>query len=106
MKSAPLLQHLVPRFASELAAQLEQLGEAALAEQVGALRVLDHERSGVAVYMYTAPRPGGPWGPTLRNVELGVRRGMVILDVVDGRIAGVEVLGRGDIRARLRELEE
>jgi hypothetical protein len=36
-------------------------------------------------------------------VVVDVKKGMVILDVVDGRIACVEVLHRGDVRRELAE---
>ena len=104
MKSAPLLLDVVPQFAAELVTELERRGEAALSQQVGTLRVLDHDRCAEAVSIYTAPRPEGAYGPTLRIVQLDVRKGMVVLDIVAGQIACIEVLGRGDVRARLRDV--
>lgn len=52
---------------------------------------------------YTDRRPDGAYGPGHRNVVVDVKKGMVILDVVDGRIACVEVLHRGDVRRELAE---
>ncbi len=44
---------------------------------------------------YTAPKPDGAYGPGHRNVLLDPPwSGMLILDVVDGLIAYVEVLDR------------
>jgi hypothetical protein len=106
MKSMPLLRDVTPELAAELVTQLERQSEAAPARQVGTLRVLDHAASGKAVAIYTAPAPDAAYGPTHRNVHFDVRKGMVILDVVGERIACVEVLGRGDVRARLRGPED
>src|SRR5579884_3454605 len=46
---------------------------------------------------FVQPPPVGSYGPTHYNVELDPEQGTLILDVVDGRIACVEVLYRDDI---------
>ena len=41
---------------------------------------------------YTTPQPKVAYGPHHRNVEVEPEVGMLILDVVDGRVVAVEVL--------------
>jgi hypothetical protein len=103
---APLFGNALGDFADELTAALERAGELALARKVAGLPILDHDRSADAVAIYTEPRPADSYGSDHRIVQLGIRRGMAVLDVVGDRIVCVEVLGRGDLRARLRELSE
>jgi hypothetical protein len=95
-----------PTLADELLVGLAECGEAQLAQQVAELRVLGRCRCGEEFcgQLYTMPQPRGAWGPGLRNVQVPVATGMVILDVVDGRIGSVEVLFRDEVRARLLEL--
>ena len=99
----PLLHGLLPGLAAELAGVLLEKGEAALASEIVALRVLDCDWSADAVAIYTEPRPEGSLGPTLRTVLLDLRRGIAVIDVVEERIVCVEILGRGDVRAVLRD---
>jgi hypothetical protein len=99
----PLLQGLLPGLAAELAGALREKGEAALASEIGALPVLECDWSADAVAIYTEPRPEGSFGPKLRTVHLDLRRGMAVIDVVEERITCVELLGRGDVRAVLRD---
>ncbi len=47
------------------------------------------------------PKPAGAYGPGLRIVSLEPARGFLILDVVNDKIAAVEVLYRDEIRQRL-----
>jgi hypothetical protein len=72
--------------------------------------MVDYDWSSLAVAIDTAPRTSWRDAPAGRNVVVDVRKGMVVLDVIaDGtieRIVCIEVLGRGDVRARLRELAE
>jgi hypothetical protein len=53
---------------------------------------------------YTQPKPEGSFGPGHRNVALTPEEGMLILDVVTGEIACVEVLDRKDVRRKLDEV--
>lgn len=53
-----------------------------------------------------SPRPDGPWGHGHRNVTPATATGMVILDVVDGRIRYVEVLHRDDVKSVISALTE
>lgn len=53
--------------------------------------------------VYTQPKPEGAYDPDLRTLALDAdaARGMVILDIVSGLIAHVEVLNRDDVRRPL-----
>ena len=50
---------------------------------------------------YVLPKPRGAYGPSHRNVSLEPDRGVLILDIVDEKIAAVEVLYRDEIRQGL-----
>jgi len=91
----------------ELSVELEQLltvsGEHSLAEQISELRVLDRCRCGddFCATFYTQPKPKGSYGPGLRTVALEPVTGHLIIDVVDGAVAQIEVLYRDEIRRKL-----
>jgi|SRR5277367_2156475 len=101
-----LLIDTLPSFAKELRQLLEARGEPALAAQVPGLTIQDRCRCGddICATFYTRPKPEGSFGPGLRNVAMRTEVGMVILDVVAGEIACVEVLDRKDVQRKLREL--
>jgi hypothetical protein len=99
-RSAKLIDRW-PVLARELRAALMDEHEVDLAEQVGELRVV--EMCGCdddfCQSFYTEPRPDGAYpyeaGRRARNVMLEPAwEGYAILDVVDERIAYVEVLSR------------
>jgi len=102
----PLLTDLLPSFAAELRRLLTEKGESELAAQVPRLKILDRCRCGddFCATFYTQPKPEGSFGPGHRNVALTPDEGMLILDVVAGEIACVEVLDRKEIRQKLVEL--
>lgn len=101
-----LVVDALPAVAVELRNGLLTLGEDALAASVESLRLLDRCRCGDSFCgtFYTAPPPQGAYGPTHRNIELDSDHGMIILDVVDERIACVEILYWDEVRDRLAEL--
>jgi hypothetical protein len=98
-----LLTDTLPAFAAELQQLLIEKGEPELAAQVPGLAILDRCRCGddKCGTFYTRPKPNGAYGPGHRNVALTPEEGMLILDVVDGEIACVEVLDRDDVREKL-----
>ena len=87
-------REIAPEFAEELAALLLADGEPGLAEQVLAAQVVARCRceDDFCASFYTAPPPRGAYGPGLESVPLDPEVGMVVLDVVDGRLRQVEVL--------------
>jgi hypothetical protein len=97
------LTDTLPAFASELRRLLEEQGEVELASQVPGLTILDRCRCGddFCATFYTQPKPDDAYGPGHRNVRLMPEEGMLILDVVGGEIACVEVLDREDVREKL-----
>ncbi|HYE97231.1 MAG TPA: hypothetical protein VD962_13595 [Rubricoccaceae bacterium] len=101
-EGGPLLREALPAFADELRGLLDAQAPG-LAPQVEALRVVARCActDDFCGMFYTAPPPEGSYGSGLENVVLEPKRGMIILDVVDGQIAAVEVLFRDDVRAAL-----
>jgi hypothetical protein len=99
-----LLTDVLPAFAVELQELLIQKGEPELAAQVPTLAIFDRCRCGDDICcgtFYTRPKPEGSFGLGHRNVALVPDEGMVILDVVAGQIACVEVLDRNEVREKL-----
>jgi hypothetical protein len=102
-KTRLLLTEALPAFATELRQLLEAQGELELAAQVSGLVILDRCRCGddFCATFYTQPKPKGAYGPGHRNVALTPEEGMLILDVVGGKIVCVEVLYRDEVRQKL-----
>ncbi len=100
------LINALPAFATELQQLLTDRGEPELAAQVPGLAILDRCRCGddFCATFYTQPKPEGSFGPGHRNVVLTPDEGMLVLDVVTGEIACVEVLDRKDVRQKLDEV--
>jgi hypothetical protein len=98
-----LLSQTLPAFATELRRLLEEQGEPELGAQVPGLMIFDRCRcgDGFCSTFYTQPKPKGAYGPGHRNVALTHDEGMLILDIVAGEIACVEILDRNDIRRKL-----
>jgi hypothetical protein len=100
------LTHTLPEFATELRQLLTEQSEPELAAQVPGLAIRDRCRCGddFCATFYTQPKPKSGFGPGHRNVRLMPKEGMLILDVVAGEIACVEVLDRKDVRRKLDEI--
>jgi hypothetical protein len=98
------LADTLPAFATELRQLLTEKGEPELAAQVPGLMILDRCRCGddFCATFYTQAKQEGAYGPGHRNVALTPDVGMLILDVVAGEIACLEVLDRDDVREKLR----
>lgn len=101
-----LLADVLPEFATELQQLLTEKGEPELASQVPNLAIFDRCRckDDICATFYTHPKPDGAFGSGHRNVALTPNEGMLILDVVGGEIACVEVLDRPDVREKLLSL--
>jgi hypothetical protein len=98
-----LLTETLPSLAYELEQLLEKEGERELAAQVPGLTIVDRCRCGddFCASFYTQPEPKGTYGPSHRCLVLEPAEGMLILDVVAGTIAHVEILHRDDMRQKL-----
>jgi hypothetical protein len=94
---------VLPKLATELQALLLEEGKPELAAQVPDLQIVERCRCGddFCATFYSQPIPKGGWEPTHRTIPLSPREGMLILDVVNGTIACVEVLYRDDVRQKL-----
>ena len=91
---------LFPSFAAELADLCRREGHFELACQLGALPVVARCTCGEmsCAHFYTAPPPKGAYGPGHSNVVLPAETGMIVLDIVNGRIVAVEALDRPDVK--------
>jgi hypothetical protein len=98
-----LLADTLPEFALELERLLAKAGQPELAAQVPGLRIVDRCRCGddFCSSFYTQPKPQGSYGAGHNTLELDPDEGMILLDVVGGAIAHVEILNRDDIRRKL-----
>jgi hypothetical protein len=106
MSEAPLVSSEFPELAAELESLLKAEGEKVLADQIGNLRIIERCQCGddFCATIYTLPKPKGAWGPNHRCIPLDPKNGMIILDVVDERLAEIEILYRDEIRSRLNLL--
>jgi hypothetical protein len=101
-KPLPLADTL-PAFAVELQRLLSEAGEPALAAQVATLRIFgrcDCQGDFCSTF-YTRPAQGS-FGPNHRCVRLFPEEGShLVLDVLDGRIACIELLDHEDVHQKL-----
>jgi hypothetical protein len=86
------IAELFPALLTELEELLTRDGRVDLAQRIGRLAVVDRCRCGEAscAHFYTAPKPVASYGPGHENLMLPVGRGLVVLDLVDGTIVGVD----------------
>ncbi|MFG2772775.1 hypothetical protein [Streptomyces sp. NPDC048350] len=93
----PLVRDVFPDLIAELTVLLEDEGERELAVCAWDLRLVDECGCGddFCQSIRTADHPQGqPYGPGHRCLPLSPSEGMLILDVVDGRILYIEILDR------------
>jgi len=100
------LAESLPELAKEIASLFVMAKEPTLAAQVNDLQIVDRCRckDDFCSSFYTAPKPSGPYGSDHKTVELLPRQGWIILDVVEDRIAHIEVLYRDDVKSQLDAL--
>jgi hypothetical protein len=98
-----LLKDALPGLADELIQLLVAAVRQSLADQVPGLKIVERCRCGddFCASFYTLPKPDGSYGAGHENVVLEPERGMIVLDVVNGCIAHVEVLNRDEVRRAL-----
>ncbi len=100
------LENVAPEFSDEIQRSLEADGLFELAAQVGGLEIMDLcdcDQSNCSTF-YTLPKPDGAYGPTHENVVIDSKTGLIVLDVIDQKIACVEVLDRADFKEKLGEM--
>src|ERR1700687_2552076 len=100
-----LLTETLPLLAQELQQLLQDQDKLELAAQIPGLTIVERCRCGddFCASFYTQPTPKGSYGPGHDSIELEPAEGILIVDVVDGMIAHVEILYRNDIRQKLLE---
>jgi hypothetical protein len=99
----PLVRDVFPDLVAELATLLEEEGERELAICVRDVRLVGECDCGddFCQSIRTADHPQGkPFGPGHRCVPLMPSKGMLILDVVDGRIMYIEIIDRPPMHRR------
>jgi hypothetical protein len=98
-----LIADIFPSLSQELQGLLVEQDESNLAAQVPQLRVVEGCRCGddLCSTLLCSTEAEDGYGPGHRSVALTPKTGMLILDVVDEKIACVEVLYRDEIRAQL-----
>lgn len=107
MTEAPLVATVLPGLAERIEAALRTQGEDRLADQVGTLRitaVCPCEQPFCGSF-HTLERPFKRWFIRGRQVELhDGRPGEIVVDVVRGEIAYVEVVHLDEVRHTLARL--
>jgi hypothetical protein len=101
----PLVRDVFPELVDELVGLLEEEGERELALCVRDVRMVAECGCGddFCQSIRTAHHPPGqPYGAGHRCVPLLPSSGDLILDVVNGRIVYIEILGRPPLRRRVK----
>ena len=107
MTEPPLVRDVLPAFAERMEAALRAQGDPRLADQVPGLRITAVCPCELPVCgsFHTLNRPFKRWFIRGRQVELADGGpGVVVVDVVRGEIAYVEVLDLDDVRETLLRL--
>lgn len=105
-KAAPVpITALLPAFASELEVLASAANRPDLAARIRGLVVEARCTCGNhgCAHFYTAPKPERSYGPERSNLTLRPKAGMIVLDLLQDRIVGVEVLDRPDVKQVLDE---
>lgn len=98
-----LLSDVLPALAVELEVLLRIENEPELADQVASLEMIDRCRCGddFCATFYTVQKPNGAWGKNHCTLPLEPENGMIIIDILNGKIAEVEILFRDEIREKV-----
>ena len=101
-----ILRDVLPELASELKNLFRESESPHLAQQVDDLQILDRCRCGdsFCATIYTLPKPKEAWGKGHYTILLDAETGMIIVDVLDDKIAEVEILYRDEIREKVLKL--
>ena len=104
--NAPLLIDAIPELGGELKSLLAKSEFSDVASQVDELRIIDRCQCGEdsCATLYTVTRPDGAWGAGHENVLLDAESGLLVLDLVNRKIVGVEVLNRKEIKKKLDKI--
>ena len=100
------LIEVLPEFARELEDLLQKQSQNALAAQVASAEIVERCvcHDDFCASFYTQPRPYGTYPLERETFDLDSENGMVLVDVVNGTIAHVEVLYRDDVKSTLDQV--
>jgi len=100
---ALLLKTALPELAEEIRKLLVAVREHELAKQVDGLSIVDRCRCNdtFCASFYTQSKPQGSYPPGHQTIDLDAEEGMILVDVVAGSIAHVEILNRDEVRSAL-----
>jgi hypothetical protein len=95
--SRPLLATVLPEIAEQLRLLLLEKGRDELAAQVQDIRIFDRCRCGVdgCGSFQARPQPGASYAD--EHLCVWPHRGMILLNIFDGRIGHVEITSRPDV---------
>jgi hypothetical protein len=101
--SVPTMAELFPAFSLELQSLAVAAGRSDLAPQVPSLPIVGRCTCGEdsCAQFYTAPPPGGSYGPRHTSLMLPSAEGLIVLDLLEDQIVAIEVLDRPDIKPTL-----
>jgi hypothetical protein len=103
VRDAQTIEEVFPTFVEELEILTAQANRPDLIEQIRQLAIVDRCSCGQGncAHFYTAPKPAGSHGAGHVSLLLPAKRGLIAYDLVDGKIAAIEVLDRPDVKAAL-----
>ncbi|MGI8467675.1 MAG: hypothetical protein ACR2N3_04410 [Pyrinomonadaceae bacterium] len=101
-----VLKDVLPELSSELKSLFEKEKKSELAEQVDTLQITDRCRCGddFCATIYTVPKPKGAWGTNHYTLPLDPEKGMINVDILNGKIVEIEILNRDEIREKVLKL--
>jgi hypothetical protein len=101
--SHPCLEDVAPELVVELQRLLLSEGEAALADQIPGLILVERCRCGedFCATFYTELRPRGSFDLGHQTIALSPDEGTLNIDVVETRIVQIEVLYRDELRKKI-----
>jgi hypothetical protein len=97
------LTESLPEFARELEDLLKKQERNDLALQVASAVIVERCtcHDDFCASFYLKPQPKGPYPGEHEAFDIDAEQGMVLVDVVNGELAHVEVLNRDDVRKKL-----
>ncbi len=100
------LSDMLPELVVELEMLFRKERKPELANQVASLELVDRCRCGddFCATVYSVSKPKGAWGEDHYTLPLTPEKGMLIIDILNGKIAEIEILFRPEIREKVLKL--